>query len=355
MGEITARLAGVGSRGEGGEPPSRSCSARPSRWRGSCSKLDLTPGRREDGLLDRRASSARSATSAIVDIKEWRSINSNAPCLPTHRGHDGRLHTTFNQTVARRTALDLEPNLQAIPVRSDLGARSAPPSSPSGLPAALGRLLAGRLRILAHVSSEPRLGGLRARRGRPRATAAGYSASAGRALEDERDVAKMVNFRIIYGISAFGLAEPQIPREQAQAYIDVPRASARAGLHQAHDEAGRARRLTTARPPPAYRNPRLEPADALARRAARVNSVMQGTAADVIKSRWCGSRRLRREGGHDSSSRCTTSCCRVRRRGDRRRELVREGSSGPTHRPAARGGRRRGGQLGGGEELEPRW
>src|SRR5205085_1068966 len=80
------------------------------------------------------------------------------------------------------------------------------------------------LRILAHVSGEPKL---------REAFEAGEDIHAATAAEvlgkeratltkDERNVAKMVNFGIIYGISAFGLSENlEIPRDEAQAYIDT--------------------------------------------------------------------------------------------------------------------------------------
>ena len=60
--------------------------------------------------------------------------------------------------------------------------------------------------------------------------------------KDERDVAKMVNFGIIYGISAFGLSEHlEIPREEAQAYIDtyLARFPHVQDFIAAHDRAGR--------------------------------------------------------------------------------------------------------------------
>ena len=89
--------------------------------------------------------------------------------------------------------------------------------------------------------------------------------------KDERNVAKMVNFGIIYGISAFGLSENlEIPREEAQAYIDAYLARfphVQDFIQRTIEQAARDGYVTTLlRPAPAgARDPGLEPADALAR------------------------------------------------------------------------------------------
>src|SRR5205807_8898158 len=114
---------------------------------------------------------------------------------------------------------------QAIPIRTELGReiRSAFVAEPGS------RLLSAdysqvELRILAHVSGEPKLREAFARGDDIHTvTAAEVLGKDPAALtRDERTVAKMVNFGIIYGISAFGLSENlEIPREEAQAYIDA--------------------------------------------------------------------------------------------------------------------------------------
>ena len=105
----------------------------------------------------------------------------------------------------------------------------------------------------------------------------------------ERDVAKMVNFGIIYGISSFGLSENlEIPREQAQAYIDTylarfPRVQdfiART-IAQAAADGYVTTLLGRRRPIPELRASNRQ-TRSLGERLA-VNTVMQGTAADVIK------------------------------------------------------------------------
>ena len=163
-------------------------------------------------------------------IEEWREysklLNTYLGPLPTLIGEDGRLHTTFNQTVASTGRLSTtSPNLQAIPIRTELGReiRSAFVAEPGR------RLLSAdysqvELRILAHVSGEPSLREAFARgEDIHTATAAEVLGKDPATLtKDERNIAKMVNFGIIYGISAFGLSENlDIPRDEAQTYIDT--------------------------------------------------------------------------------------------------------------------------------------
>ena len=165
---------------------------------------------------------------------------------PARRGRP--LHTHFNQAVAATGRLSTSnPNLQAIPIRTELGReiRSAFVAEPGH------RLVSAdysqvELRILAHVSGEPKLREAFARGEDIHAATAAEVLGKDQATltKDERNIAKMVNFGIIYGISSFGLSENlEIPREEAQA---VHRLVSRAlpdgaGLHPAHDRAGGAR------------------------------------------------------------------------------------------------------------------
>src|SRR5207245_11109645 len=129
-------------------------------------KLGLTPGRKgKTGYsTDTRVlRTIRSAHEIVPAIEEWREltklINTYLGPLPTLIGEDGRLHTTFNQTVAATGRLSTSnPNLQAIPIRTELGReiRSAFVTDPGS------KLLSAdysqvELRILAHVSGEPKL------------------------------------------------------------------------------------------------------------------------------------------------------------------------------------------------------
>ena len=216
-------------------------------------------------------------------IEEWRELskllNTYLGPLPSLIGEDGRLHTTFNQAVASTGRLSTtNPNLQSIPIRTELGReiRSAFVAEPGF------RLLSAdysqvELRILAHVSGEPKLREAFARGEDIHAATASEVLGKPQAelTKDERNVAKMVNFGIIYGISAFGLSENlEIPREQAQEYIDAYLARfplVQDFIQRTIEQAERDGFVTTLfgrrRPVPELKA--REPPDALARRAAR--------------------------------------------------------------------------------------
>src|ERR671930_929391 len=196
-------------------------------------KLELTPGRKgKTGYsTDTRVlRSIRGEHEVVEVIEEWREysklLNTYLGPLPSLLGEDGRLHTTFNQTVAATGRLSTSnPNLQAIPIRTELGReiRSAFVAEP-GCKLVSADYSQVELRILAHVSGEPKLQeAFEAGEDIHTTTAAEVLAKDPATLtKDERNVAKMVNFGIIYGISAFGLSENlEIPREEAQAYIDA--------------------------------------------------------------------------------------------------------------------------------------
>ena len=208
-------------------------------------------------------------------------------------GEDGRLHTTFNQSVAATGRLSTSnPNLQAIPIRTELGReiRSAFVAEP-GWKLVSADYSQVELRILAHVSGEPKLREAFARGEDIHAATAAEVLGRPQAelTKDERNIAKMVNFGIIYGISAFGLSENlEIPREEAQTYIDAYLARfphvqdfiART-IEQAKQDGYVTTLLGRRRPVPEIRASNRQ-TRSLGERLA-VNSVMQGTAADVIK------------------------------------------------------------------------
>ncbi len=264
-------------------------------------KLGLTPGRKgKTGYsTDTRVlRSIRSEHEIVPVIEEWREltklVNTYLGPLPLLISEtDERLHTTFNQTVAPTGRLSTSnPNLQAIPVRTELGREIR-----SAFVAEEGCLLLSadysqaELRILAHASGEGKL--IEAfRRGEDihtRTAAEVLGKDPDSLTKDERNRAKAVNFGIIYGISAFGLSEQLgISREEAGAYIDTylarfPRVQE--FISRTIAEATNKGYVTTLlgrrRPIPELRSSNRQ-MRSLGERLA-VNTIMQGTAADVIK------------------------------------------------------------------------
>jgi DNA polymerase-1 len=278
-------------------------------------KLELEAGRKgKTGYsTDARVlRGLREAHPIVPVIEEWREYSK---LLNTYLGplpelispEDGRLHTTFNQTVAATGRLSTSnPNLQSIPIRTELGRtiRSAFVAEP-GWKLVSADYSQVELRILAHVSGEPKLREAFARGDDIHAaTAAEVLGKEQAALtKDERNRAKAINFGIIYGISAFGLSEQlEIPREEAQAYIDAYLARfphvqdfiART-VEQAERDGFVRTLLGRRRPIPELRASNRQ-TRSLGERLA-VNTVMQGTAADVIKVAMVAiHRRLREEG-----------------------------------------------------------
>ncbi len=264
-------------------------------------QLGLVPGRKgKTGYStdSRVLRGLRDAHEIVPVIEEWREYSKllNTYLLPLPSlisERDGRLHTTFNQAVAATGRLSTSnPNLQSIPVRTDLGRQIR-----SAFIAEEGHRLVSadysqvELRILAHVSGEPVLCDAfeRGEDIHTRTAAEVLGKDPATLTRSERNIAKMVNFGIIYGISSFGLAENlEIPRDEAQAYIDTylarfPRVQefiART-IAQAAADGYVTTLLGRRRPIPELRASNRQ-TRSLGERLA-VNTVMQGTAADVIK------------------------------------------------------------------------
>jgi DNA polymerase I len=263
--------------------------------------LGLTAGRKgKTGYStdSRVLRSIRGEHEIVAVIEEWREYSK---LLNTYLGplpelispDDGRLHTTFNQAVASTGRLSTtSPNLQAIPIRTELGREIR-----SAFVAETGHRLVSadysqvELRILAHVSGEPKLREAFAQGEDIHAATAAEVLGKERAelTKDERNVAKMVNFGIIYGISAFGLSENlEIPREQAQEYIDTYLARfplvqdfIQRTIEHCTSEGYATSLFGRRRPVPELKASNRQ-TRSLGERLA-VNFVMQGTAADIIK------------------------------------------------------------------------
>ena len=263
-------------------------------------RLELPAGRRgKTGYsTDSKVLAKLRDLHAIVPvIEEWRELSKLLSTyllpFPELLGEDGRLHTTFSQVTAATGRLSAQrPNLQNIPIRTPLGRelRATFVAAPGH------RLLSVdysqvELRILAHLSGEELL---REAFGRGEDIHAVTAAEVlGKAREelskDERNRAKAVNFGIIYGISAHGLSEQlEITRDEAQAYIDTYRGRMPLVAEFIERAIGDARErgyavtlLGRRRPIPELRAQGWN-VRSLGERLA-VNTVIQGSAADIIK------------------------------------------------------------------------
>jgi DNA polymerase I len=278
-------------------------------------KLELTPGRKgKTGYsTDTRVLRAiREEHPIIAVVEEWREysklLNTYLEPLPSLISEaDGRLHTTFNQAVASTGRLSTSnPNVQAIPIRTELGREIR-----SAFVAEQGcKLLSAdysqiELRILAHVSGEPKLREA-FERGEDvhRATAAEVlGKDPAQLTTGERAIAKMINFGIVYGISSYGLSENLgIDRDEAQEYIDTYLARfphvqdfIQRTIEQAREDGYVTSLLGRRRPVPEIRASQRQ-TRSLGERLA-VNFVMQGSNADIIKLAMVSiHRRLRGEG-----------------------------------------------------------
>jgi len=205
----------------------------------------------------------------------------------------GRVHTTYSQAVAVTGRLSSnDPNLQNIPVRTPEGRRIREAFvAPQGNVIVSADYSQVELRIMAHISGdESLLRAFAAGEDIHRATAAEVF---GRSLADvsseERRYAKVINFGLIYGMSAFGLAQQLgLERATAQAYISsyftrypgVARYmedTRKLARDRGYVETVLGRRLWL----PEIKS--ANPARRSGAERAAINAPMQGTAADLIK------------------------------------------------------------------------
>ena len=205
----------------------------------------------------------------------------------------GRIHTSYHQAVTATGRLSSsDPNLQNIPVRTAEGRRirQAFVASP-GCKIVAADYSQIELRIMAHLSGDK---GLRDAFAKGldvhRATAAEvFDVDVEKVTDEQRRSAKAINFGLIYGMSAFGLARQlKIGRNQAQEYIDLyferyPGVQAYMDrIRQTAAEKGYVETLLGRR----LYLPEIKSSNGMRRQAAErtaINAPMQGTAADIIK------------------------------------------------------------------------
>ena len=233
----------------------------------------------------------------VARIERWRELTKLSAtyleALPQLIAADGRVHTTFNQTAAATGRLSSNsPNLQNIPIRTPLGReiRACFVAEPGNLLVSADYSQV-ELRLLAQIAGEDVLKEI-FRRGEDVHTATAmrvFGVEADQIDSGMRSKAKMINYGIVYGLSAYGMADRlDIPQSEAdefiQRYLDGFPAVKRfieqtiaQGTEQGYVSTlfGRRRQV------PELRSRRYEMRKQGERFA--VNMVIQGTAADIMK------------------------------------------------------------------------
>jgi DNA polymerase-1 len=239
----------------------------------------------------------RSEHAVIPKIERWRELTKLAQtyldALPLLLGADGRLHTTFNQTAATTGRLSSNnPNLQNIPIRTELGReiRACFVAEPGNLLVSLDYSQV-ELRLLAHIAGEGALKEI-FEKGEDVHTATAcrvFGVTPEQIDPGMRSKAKMINYGIVYGLSAWGMADRlDIPQDEADEFIQRYMAGfpAVARFIEETIEQGTQHGYVSTlfgrrRQVPELRARRWE----LRRQGERfaVNMVIQGTAADIMK------------------------------------------------------------------------
>jgi DNA polymerase-1 len=231
-------------------------------------------------------------------IEQWRELSKllNTYLDPLPKEVDpatGRLHTTFVQTAAPTGRLSsIQPNLQSIPIRTDIGRplRGCFVAEPGNLLVSADYSQV-ELRVLAHMADDPVLKGFfLAGEDVHRATAAQVFGIDPEDVDDsQRSKAKMVNFGIVYGLTGFGLSDRlNIPRaegdEFVKAYLErFPAVTAFQDrvVAEATEKGYTTTLMGRRRPVPELRSSQGNTKRQGVRLA--VNSVIQGSAADIMK------------------------------------------------------------------------
>ena len=247
----------------------------------------------------------------VPKIERWRELNqlmkTYLEVLPELVDSRSRIHTTFDQAVASTGRLSsTNPNMQNVPIRTPLGREIR-----NCFEAEEGNVLVSadysqvELRVLAHVAGEDVLKEI-FKRGEDVHTATAREVF--QVAEDQidpgmRSKSKMINYGIVYGLSDFGLADRlNIAREEAKAFIDAylerfakVAEFIKSTIEQAAEQGyvttlfGRRRQIPELR----ARNWQVR---SLGERLA-VNTVIQGTAADILKLAMIGTAGALRESG----------------------------------------------------------
>ncbi len=239
----------------------------------------------------------RSEHPIVPKIERWRELTKLAQtyleALPALIAADGRIHTTFNQVAAATGRLSSNsPNLQNIPIRTALGRRIR-----ACFVAEPGNLLVSvdysqvELRLLAQIAGEDVLKDI-FRRGEDVHTATAmrvFDVAADQIDSGMRSKAKMINYGIVYGLSAYGMADRlDIPQSEADEFINryldgfpAVRRFIDETIEQGTEHGYVSTLFGRRRQVPELRSRRWEMRKQGERFA--VNMVIQGTAADIMK------------------------------------------------------------------------
>jgi DNA polymerase I len=263
-------------------------------------KLGLSRGRRgKTGYsTDARVLQAIRAEHEIIPkIERWRELTKLAQtyldALPLLVDENSRLHTTFNQTAATTGRLSSNnPNLQNIPIRTPLGREIR-----ACFVADAGNLLVSadysqvELRLLAHIAGEDVLKEI-FRRGEDVHTATAcrvFNVTPDQIDPGMRSKSKMINYGIVYGLSAYGMADRlDIPQEEAAEFIErymsgfpAVKRFIEETIEQGAEHGYVSTLFGRRRQVPELRSRRWD----LRKQGERfaVNMVIQGTAADIMK------------------------------------------------------------------------
>jgi DNA polymerase I len=239
----------------------------------------------------------RTEHEIVPKIERWRELTKLAQtyldALPLLIASDGRLHTTFNQTAATTGRLSSNnPNLQNIPIRTQLGReiRACFVAEPGNLLVSADYSQV-ELRLLAHIANEEVLKEI-FRRGEDVHTATAcrvFNVTPEQIDPGMRSKSKMINYGIVYGLSAYGMADRlDIPQSEADEFIQRYLAGFPAvgsfieeTIEQGTEHGYVSTLFGRRRQVPELRARRWE----LRKQGERfaVNMVIQGTAADIMK------------------------------------------------------------------------
>jgi DNA polymerase-1 len=246
------------------------------------------------GVLEDLAEEGNPFAGKVLEWRQTTKLKTNyCDTLPSHMDENGRVHTSYQLAATTTGRLSsTEPNLQNIPVRNEAGRkiRTAFIAAPGY------RLVSAdysqiELRLLAHIADIPQL---------KAAFAAGHDIHAMTASEmfnvpmeamtsEVRRRAKAINFGIIYGISAFGLAN-QLGIERSEAGAYIKRYFERFPGIRAYMDETKARCRTKGYVETLFGRrchyPRItasNPSERAFNERAAINAPIQGTAADIIR------------------------------------------------------------------------